>query len=76
MDIVDPEVHARAAEMGGISSFVGSVDGRSGFDESDIQSFRASGGIGSFSGTPKSMSERMMMDDIVEASKRGGGGGE
>jgi hypothetical protein len=76
MDIVDPEVHARATKMGGISSFVGSVDGRSGFDESDIQSFRASGGIGSFSGTPKSMSERMMMDDIVEASKRGGGGGE
>jgi hypothetical protein len=73
MDIVDPELHARAAEMGGINSFVGSVDGRSGFDESDIQSFRASGGVGSFSGTPKSMSERMMMDDILEASKRGGG---
>jgi hypothetical protein len=75
MNIVDPAVHARAAEMGGITSFVGSVDGRSGFDESDIQSFRASGGIGSFSGTPKSMSERMMMDDILEASKRGSGGG-
>jgi hypothetical protein len=74
MDIVDPAIHAQAAGMGAITSFVGSVDGRSGFDESDIQSFRASGGIGSFSGTPKSMSERMMMDDILEASKRGGGG--
>ena len=69
MDVVNPEVHAQAASMGDINSFVGSLDGRSGFDESDVQSFRESGGIGIFSGTPRSMSERMMMDDIHDAER-------
>jgi hypothetical protein len=69
MPIVSDEIHAQAASLGAINSFVGSVNGRSGLDESDIQSFRASGGVGSFSGTPKSMSDRMMMDEMLEAEE-------
>jgi hypothetical protein len=72
MPIVSDEIHAQAASLGAINSFVGSVNGRSGLDESDVQSFRASGGMGSFSkfsGTPRSMSERMMMDEIMEAEE-------
>ncbi|KAM0123621.1 hypothetical protein ACHAP3_010992 [Botrytis cinerea] len=67
MPVVNDAVHASAASMGAMNSFVGSVNGRSGLDASDILSFRTSGGVGSFSGTPKSMSERMMMDDLMEA---------
>lgn len=70
LPIVSPDIHAQAASLGDISTFVGSVDGRSGVDESDVKSFRLSGGIGSFSGTPKSMSERMMFEDL----KKGGEG--
>jgi len=69
MSIVSDEIHAQAASLGAMNSFVGSVNGRSGLDESDVQSFRASGGVGSFSGTPRSMSERMMMDDLLEADE-------
>jgi len=71
MPIVSPEVHARAASLGDVTSFVGSVHGRSGLDESDLQSFRASlrNSSGPFSGTPRSMSERMLMDDIMEAEE-------
>ncbi len=71
MPIVSPEVHAQAASLGDVNSFVGSVHGRSGLDESDQQSFRASlRNVGvPFSGTPRSMSERLLMDDIMEAEE-------
>ncbi|KAG0647446.1 hypothetical protein D0Z07_6854 [Hyphodiscus hymeniophilus] len=69
MPIVSDEIHAQAASLGAMNSFVGSLDGRSGLDESDMQSFRASGGVGSFSGTPRSMSERMAMEDLLEAEE-------
>ena len=69
MPIASDEIHAQAASLGNVNSFVGSVDGRSGLDESDVQSFRASSGVGSFSGTPKSMSERMMMEELLEAEE-------
>jgi len=68
MPIVTPEIHAQAASLGALNSFVGSLNGRTGLDESDQQSFRASG-VGSFSGTPRSMSERLMLDDIMEAEE-------
>ncbi|KAM3081133.1 hypothetical protein ACMFMG_005088 [Clarireedia jacksonii] len=71
MPVVSDEVHAKAASLGNMNSFVGSVNGRSGLDESDILSFRASGGVGSFSGTPRSLSERMMMEDLMEAEGEG-----
>lgn len=82
MPIVSDEIHAQAASLGAMNSFVGSVNGRSGMDESDVQSFRESfritgsykagfnaTGHGSFSGAPKSMTERMMMDDLMEAEE-------
>ncbi|KAI5928396.1 hypothetical protein F4810DRAFT_705336 [Camillea tinctor] len=61
----DPELHKRAAEMGDLYSFVGSVDGRSGVDESS--SYRPE--LASFSGTPKSFSERLLMEEL-EATHR------
>ncbi|PQE08802.1 hypothetical protein CJF32_00009593 [Rutstroemia sp. NJR-2017a WRK4] len=75
MPVVSDEVHARAASLGNMNSFVGSVNGRSGLDESDVLSFRASGGMGSFSmgGTPRSMSERLMMEDLMEGEEGGKG---
>lgn len=66
LPIVSPEVHAHGAAFGPLDSFVGSVDGRSGLDASKPQSYRASV---SFSGTPKSLSERMMMEDMMEANR-------
>ncbi|KAI1816755.1 hypothetical protein GGS20DRAFT_583101 [Poronia punctata] len=51
----DEELHRKAAEMGDIYSFVGSVDGRSGVDES--YSYHDMGGI---NGTPRSLGERLM----------------
>ncbi|TVY42923.1 hypothetical protein LSUB1_G001061 [Lachnellula subtilissima] len=67
--IVNPEVHAQAASLGDVNSFVGSIHGRSGVDEGDMYSFRQSGGIGSYSGTPKSMTERLYMDELKEADE-------
>ncbi|RFU25635.1 hypothetical protein B7463_g10715, partial [Scytalidium lignicola] len=65
--IVSDEIHARAASLGAINTFVGSVNGASGLDEGDLRSFRATGAVASFSGTPKSLSERMMMEELMEA---------
>lgn len=47
------EVYRKAAEMGDFKSFVGSVDGRSGMDESDQHAF---------GGTPRSLGERLMAE--------------
>lgn len=54
MPVVSDELHARALRMGDVNSFVGSVRGASGIDESDVLSFRASvrGGFGSLRGPP------------------------
>ena len=67
MEIVSPEVHAMAASLGNISSFVGSVHGRTGLDECDDASY-----IASFrgSGTPRSLSERARLEDIMEAEEQ------
>ncbi|KAK6865569.1 hypothetical protein PG995_002097 [Apiospora arundinis] len=61
--VKDGEAIRRASELGNMQSFVGSVDGRSGLDESS--SYRPI--RGQFSGTPKSFSERLMMEDLIEA---------
>ncbi|KAI1281316.1 hypothetical protein F5Y07DRAFT_293201 [Xylaria sp. FL0933] len=52
----DEELLKRAAEMGDFSTFVGSVDGRSGVDPSDSYSRDP----WSFNGTPRSLGERLM----------------
>ncbi|KAI1213049.1 uncharacterized protein F4807DRAFT_309464 [Annulohypoxylon truncatum] len=61
----DPELHKRAAEMGDFYTFVGSVDGRSGVDEST--SFKPD--VTYFDGTPRSLSERLMREDLDEARR-------
>ncbi|KAI0382900.1 hypothetical protein F5Y04DRAFT_279149 [Hypomontagnella monticulosa] len=59
----DPELHKKAAEMGDFYTFVGSVDGRSGVDESS--SYRPE--LTYFNGTPRSLSERLIKEDLDEA---------
>jgi len=74
LPIVSDELHAQAASLGDYTSFVGSVNGRSGVDEGDARSFRASvGGLGSIGSARgvgktggKSMSERLAMDELAE----------
>ncbi|KAK8126077.1 uncharacterized protein PG998_001836 [Apiospora kogelbergensis] len=61
--VKEGEAIRRASELGNMQSFVGSVDGRSGLDESS--SYRPI--RGQYSGTPKSFSERLMMEDLIEA---------
>ncbi|CAL3964029.1 hypothetical protein PZA11_001488 [Diplocarpon coronariae] len=68
LPIVSPEAHARGAAVGPLDSFVGSLDGRSGIDASNVQSYRASGGVGSFAGIPRSLSERLQLEDIARAN--------
>lgn len=69
MPVVSDEIQAKVASVN-VNSFVGSLNGRSGMDESDVRSFRESfRGAGSFTGTPRSMSERMMMEDLMDAEQ-------
>ncbi|KAF5002620.1 hypothetical protein FGRMN_247 [Fusarium graminum] len=67
----NPEVHAQAASLGHFNTFVGGLDGRSGMDEGDLSSFRASVANTGFSGTPRSFTERLMMEEAQKA--RAGG---
>lgn len=67
MPVVDKDLHDQAASMGDFTSFVGSTHER--VDAGDTRSFSRSGGFGSYSGTPRSMSERLMLDDIMEAEE-------
>ena len=69
--VKDPNVHAQAASLGDFNTFVGGLDGRSGVDEGDLNSFRASLVQSGFSGTPRSLTERMMMED-AQAERRNG----
>ncbi|XWW97609.1 hypothetical protein V2A60_005594 [Cordyceps javanica] len=67
--VKDPEVHAKAASIGNFNSFVGGLDGTSGMDPADLSSYRASVMRDGFSGTPRSFTERLMMEDM-EAERR------
>ncbi|CAM1505618.1 Fc.00g112550.m01.CDS01 [Cosmosporella sp. VM-42] len=62
----NPELHAQAASLGQFNTFVGGLDGRSGMDEGDLNSFRASFANTGFSGTPRSFTERLMMEEAQE----------
>ena len=63
----DPDVQQQAASLGDFNSFVGGLDGRSGMDEADPSSFRASiSKAMAFSGTPRSFSERLIMEEMEE----------
>ncbi|KAJ6787633.1 hypothetical protein PWT90_06619 [Aphanocladium album] len=62
--VKSPEVHAKAASIGNFNSFVGGLDGTSGMDPADLSSYRASFMRDGFSGTPRSFTERLMMEDM------------
>jgi hypothetical protein len=49
---------------------VGSVDGRSGVDRADVDSYRASMNK-ALSGTPRSLTERMAFEEAMEKKKAG-----
>lgn len=69
--VKNPELHAQAASLGEFNTFVGGLDGRSGVDEGDLNSFRASFSSSMrFSGEPRSFTERMMMEDMAEELER------
>uniref|UniRef100_L2GAY4 Uncharacterized protein n=1 Tax=Colletotrichum fructicola (strain Nara gc5) TaxID=1213859 RepID=L2GAY4_COLFN len=61
--VKNPDVYQQAASLGDVSSFIGGLDGRSGVDDGDLSSYRASVGQALFSGTPRSLMERMMMEE-------------
>lgn len=68
--VKNPEVHAKAASIGNFNSFVGGLDGTSGMDPADLSSYRASvRDRDGFTGTPRSFTERLMMEDM-EAERR------
>ncbi|KAH7041066.1 uncharacterized protein B0I36DRAFT_344703 [Microdochium trichocladiopsis] len=68
--VKNEQLHEQVSRMGNFASFVGSVDGRTGVDEKG--SYRPEGM--SFTGTPKSLSERMLKEELEEeeAARRGG----
>lgn len=68
--VKNPELHTQAEEQGEFNTFVGGVDGRSGVDDADMSSFRASLAQTGFSGTPRSLSERLMMEEAMEERKK------
>ncbi|EJT81944.1 hypothetical protein GGTG_01918 [Gaeumannomyces tritici R3-111a-1] len=66
--IKDPMVHQKAAELGNLPTFVGSVH-----DSADpTSSFRGGsslpggGGSSAFAGTPRSLVERLMLEEMVD----------
>ncbi|KAI6357573.1 hypothetical protein MCOR25_007617 [Pyricularia grisea] len=73
-DVVkDHKLLHRAAELGDLHTFVGSIDGRSGVDGIDPSSYRGASFRGAsslsglaFSGAPRSLSERMFLEDLAE----------
>ncbi|KAI0998975.1 hypothetical protein K3495_g9222 [Podosphaera aphanis] len=70
--IVNPEIHAEAASLGALNTFVGSLDGRTGLDENKINSLGIGSAEKSLIGSlragrsPKSLTERMLLEDLME----------
>lgn len=67
--VKNAELLAQAESLGEFTTFVGGLDGRSGIDDGDLNSFRASLVQSGFSGTPRSLTERMMMEEHAERNK-------
>lgn len=64
--VVSPKIVEEAAAMGDVKTYVGSVHGRTGIDPADERSYRASfSNAQLFSGTPRSFSERLMMEEAM-----------
>ena len=77
---VNPKVYEKAASIGHLRPFVGSLDGRTGVDDDDDGDDPEYAALGPdlafkqqppvFSGTPRSLTERMMMDEWAARSSR------
>lgn len=64
--VTSPKIVEEAAAMGDVKTYVGSVYGRTGIDPADESSYRASfSNAKLFSGTPRSFSERLMMEEAM-----------
>jgi hypothetical protein len=66
--VKNPELLSQAESLGEFNTFVGGLDGRSGIDDGDLNSFRASLVQSGFSGTPRSLTERLMMEDQMQGN--------
>lgn len=66
--VKDPALHARAASLANANAIIGSLE--DGLDNGDINSYRASLASGAYSGTPRSFTERMLMEDIQEEKRQ------
>lgn len=66
--VKDPALHARAASLANASAIIGSLE--DGLDNGDINSYRASLASGAYAGTPRSFTERMLMEDIQEEKRQ------
>lgn len=64
LPIVNPELHEQAKNWGQASSFVGSVH-----DPDGQKSFKGNFRGGSFTGTPRSLSERFQMEEYNDAAE-------
>lgn len=65
MPVVNEDMHEKVAAMGDVTTFVGSIR------DGGTASFRGSLAAASFSGAPRSFTERMMMEDM-ESERRSG----
>ena len=62
--INNPGLYHEIASMKDVHLFVGSVDGRTGPDEADMNNYRAS--LAKFSGVPRSFSEKLAFEEMRE----------
>lgn len=77
--VKDPRILQEVAQLGEFNSFVGGVDGRTGVDDDDsgavdaprdfIGSFPGRDARALFSGTPRSLSERMALEDAMRMGR-------
>lgn len=73
--INDPELYDEIANMKDVHFFVGSIDGRTGVDQADLGSYRATSLATNLVGTPRSFTQRLALEEAMErrraAEKKG-----
>ncbi|GAB1320253.1 hypothetical protein MFIFM68171_10463 [Madurella fahalii] len=72
--INDPELYDEIANMKDVHFFVGSIDGRTGVDQADLGSYRATSLATNLVGTPRSFTQRLALEEAMErrrAAERG-----
>ncbi|KXX73911.1 hypothetical protein MMYC01_209057 [Madurella mycetomatis] len=64
--INDPELYDEIANMKDVHFFVGSIDGRTGVDQADLGSYRATSLATNLVGTPRSFTQRLALEEAME----------